>query len=366
MSVKLRSKPLKSGGEALYLDIYHNGKRNYEFLKIHILPKDSKEDKKEKKTLADSIRAKRQLEINNDEYGFVPSFKRKADFIEYFQKFNETYKGKGIRKFVATLHKFDDYLKHTKNKTIPSKNIDRKKWESLPIKNLTKKNCKGFYDYLKDECGLSGETPFDYFKRFQRVINKAIDEDIILKNPAKGIKVTRESNLLKKEVLTKEELQLLAKTYCGNDEVKRAFLFACFTGLGEAEIRQLNWGKIKNNRIKTEREKNGKPVYNQLPVNVIQLLGNPAKPDEKIFTLPSSTAISKNIRNWIKKAEIGKHITFYCARHTFGVLLVKSGANLKVVANCMAHSTTQTTEKYLNHLKAEEDEAINSLPTIDF
>lgn len=366
MSVKLRTKPLKNGGEAYYLDIYHNGKRNYEFLKIHILPKDSKADKKEKITLAESIRAKRQLEVNNDEYGFIPSFKRKADFIEYFQKFNDTYKGSGIRKFVATLNKFDDYLKYSKKKPLPKDNTHRKKWESLPIKNLTKKVCQGFCDYLKQESGLSGETPFDYFKRFQTVIGKAIDEEIILKNPSRGIKISRESNQMKKEVLTKEELQLLAKTHCGNEEVKRAFLLACFTGMGEAEIRKLTWGRINNDKIKLFREKNGKQVINHLHPVALKLLGERGKPSELIFTLPSDTAIAKNIRYWVKRANIDKKITFYCARHTFATQLLINGANLKTVADCLGHSSTQHTVKYLNYVNELKDEAINNLPTIDF
>ena len=38
MSVKLRRRKLKSGRISLYLDIYHEGQRHYEFLKIHLDP----------------------------------------------------------------------------------------------------------------------------------------------------------------------------------------------------------------------------------------------------------------------------------------------------------------------------------------
>ena len=36
--------------------------------------------------LAESIRAKRQLEIKNGEYGFRNEFKQKTNFIEYFRE----------------------------------------------------------------------------------------------------------------------------------------------------------------------------------------------------------------------------------------------------------------------------------------
>lgn len=36
--IKLRSKPLANGNKSLYLDIYHNGKREYLFLHLYLIP----------------------------------------------------------------------------------------------------------------------------------------------------------------------------------------------------------------------------------------------------------------------------------------------------------------------------------------
>lgn len=36
--VRIRTKKLADGSESLYLDIYQNGKRSYEFLKMYLLP----------------------------------------------------------------------------------------------------------------------------------------------------------------------------------------------------------------------------------------------------------------------------------------------------------------------------------------
>ena len=36
MSVKLRKKNLAGGKKGLYLDIYHNGQRHYDFLKLYL------------------------------------------------------------------------------------------------------------------------------------------------------------------------------------------------------------------------------------------------------------------------------------------------------------------------------------------
>lgn len=364
MGVHLRTKKLSNGGKTFYLDIYRDGVREYEFLGIKINPSDSTKDKNEKTTLAKTIRAKREIEVNSEEYEVVPKHKKKADFMQFFLAYIQNSKGKGVRKFKATLLRFDDYLKYSKDKS-SSKPFDERKWESFPVKRLSKKVCQGYYDYLKHESGLTGETPYDYFKRFRTVVNSAIDERMLLKNPLKGIQIKREGNNLKKEILEREELQKLTETYCGNTEVKRAFLFACFTGLGEAELRKLTWRRIQNDRLRIFREKNGEPIYNLLPPFALKILGERGASNDLIFTLPSSAAIGKNIRNWVKNAQIDKKISFYCARHTFAVQLLENGANLKTVADCLGHTSTKHTLKYLNYTNKLKDKAITDLPSLD-
>ena len=46
--VRLREKPLKDGQKSLYLDIYVNGARSYEFLKLYLQPETSKIAKEKK------------------------------------------------------------------------------------------------------------------------------------------------------------------------------------------------------------------------------------------------------------------------------------------------------------------------------
>ena len=36
--VRIRFKELQNGNKSIYLDIYRNGKRTYEFLKLYIVP----------------------------------------------------------------------------------------------------------------------------------------------------------------------------------------------------------------------------------------------------------------------------------------------------------------------------------------
>ena len=183
--------------------------------------------------------------------------------------------------------------------------------------------------------------------------------DIRFSNPNKD-------DTLKKQVLDTDELQILARTYCGNPEVKRAFLFACYTSLGLAEIRDLTWSNVNKGRLITYRKKTGELVNNRLNQTALELLGKPKKNEDYIFYLQelSDNGANKAIRYWVKRAKISKHITFYCARHTFACQLLINGANLKTVADAMGHSSTKSTLKYLNHVQRLQDEAIDNLPIL--
>lgn len=46
--IKVRTKKLVNGCQSIYLDIYMNGRRQYEFLKLYIIPKHNQADKKKK------------------------------------------------------------------------------------------------------------------------------------------------------------------------------------------------------------------------------------------------------------------------------------------------------------------------------
>jgi integrase len=353
MSVKLRWKKLKNGKKSAYLDIYHNKKRNYEFLRIYISGSDSKEIKKEKRFLANDIRNKREIALQASDYDYTPLFKKNIDFIAYFKDYEKNYSKKDFRKVKGAFNKFQDFIGK----------------EKIPIINITPRLCEDFQSFLKNpENGLSGETPYMYWKIFKAVIKRAIREEIISKNPAEEIKFTgsqKYNNQLRKKVLTEDELRLLAKTECGNNQVKRAFILACFTGLGMAEIRDLTWSRIDNDRIRLFRKKNGQPIDNNLPPTAIKVLGEPGKPNEKIFEIPSETAVNKNLKNWVARAGIEKKITFYCARHTFATMLLLRGANLKTVADSLGQTSTKHTIKYLYYVDSLKTEAINKLPNIE-
>lgn len=65
--IRLRQRKTASGNTTLYLDIYLNGKRSYEYLKLYLIPETNRKDKEKNRQtlqLAEAIRAKRVVVAN--------------------------------------------------------------------------------------------------------------------------------------------------------------------------------------------------------------------------------------------------------------------------------------------------------------
>lgn len=90
MKITVRRKNLSNGMKSLYLDIYapESGKRIKEYLKlyVHATPASKVEREFNKKTeaLAENIRSKRLLDLQNTAHGFQVELKKNGNFIDYF------------------------------------------------------------------------------------------------------------------------------------------------------------------------------------------------------------------------------------------------------------------------------------------
>ncbi len=353
MAIKLRKKPLANGKLSLYLDSWDGEQRQYEFLKLYLYPrpKDALEKEHNKDTLkmAENIRAKRELMVASDEYGFMPAFKKKVNFYEYLQQFIKGYTKKDIRMFGSMLKYLREYAQT----------------DYLPTKAITENFCRGFREFLDNHPNLSGETPYDFFARFKKVLKQAVRDNLFSNSPAQDVQNKRIDKTVSKDILNVEELQLLAKTHCGNDQIKRAFLFACNTGLRYCDIKVLQWRHIQGGSLQMTQQKTSKPVIINLNTTALRLLGEKGKPEEAVFTLPSHTGILKVLRYWKDRAGLSKTVTFHVARHSFATNLLIYETDVKTVSSLLGHTSLEHTQKYVRVVEALKQKAVNRLPEIE-
>lgn len=358
MSVKLREKKLSKGGISFYLDIYKNGKRSYETLDIKIYPGDPTQQKKEKREIAKLARNNKEIDLISNGYNYLPNHNKKIKFSDYAEAYLDNYTKKDKAMIDATIKQFKSFSDNA----------------SLKLHAIDKKILLEYKEHLETKAGLSGETPHNYFARLKKIFNDAYEHNIIPVNPATGIKFSKRSkdNTLKKQVLNKSELELLYKSDCNYPELKKAFLFACGTGLGLAEILNLRWSNVKNGVLDCNRAKTGNRINFKLQEHLIKMIGKSKEGNELILHLVNENGepLTNNganfrLESWMKKLKIDKDITFYCARHTFAVQLLLHGANLKAVSELMGHSDIRSTMKYLNYIGELKNKAIDNLPTYE-
>lgn len=360
MGVKLRENIKKSGVKSLFLDISVGGKRYKEYLGLHLIPAKTKEERERNKNikiLAESKRAKRELELIEQEQDYVLPQRRNIDFVKYFSDFVDDYPHKDKR---IVRYAYEWFVKF----------LEIKKIDSILTRELTPELCKEYVEYMQK--GLNGETPYNYYTKFKRVVRKAQKEKFMFDNPTDDIKVVRDEGL-KKDILTFTEIQSLANTYCGNPDIKRAFLFCLNTGLRWVDVNELKFknidfssSRLKFTQEKTKHSSKNSTVIIDLNLTAQKLIGEEGEPDKKIFNLPSHAGSLKTLKAWVKRAGINKHITWHCARHSFAVnLLGEVKADIKTVASLLGHSGLKHTEKYTRAVDELKNKAVNGLPEIN-
>ena len=99
--VRVRYKTLSDGSQSVYLDIYRDGKRQYEFLKLYLIPETNAAAKAQNKaTLAavNTIKSQRIIELTNGVAGLKnTSLRSKMLLLDWMQAYKESQEKKGVR-----------------------------------------------------------------------------------------------------------------------------------------------------------------------------------------------------------------------------------------------------------------------------
>ena len=212
--------------------IYQSGKRVYEFLGFY-LTKD-KTSSKETLKLAQNIQAKRQLEIQHSEHGFVPHFKKKANFVDYFQRLAQ-----GKPKDESA---WKNTLKHLQTFTRGR----------IQFSAVTEDWLETFKTYIVTK--VSQNTAHTYYGKIKAALNQAVKDKTIISNPCSVVSQIKRQDT-ERTFFELGEIEKLAQTPCRKNEVKRAFLFSCFIGLRLSDIRALQWQQIKGDTIEFRQKK---------------------------------------------------------------------------------------------------------------
>lgn len=346
MSVKLRSKKKRDGGESLYLDIYYKGTRKTEFLGLYITKNDP--ERKNKKDLAEKKRSQKELEIFANSNNLPNYFNGKEDFLKYYEN-----------KFPDIQH---NYLRNLIREFAKSKMIN----ETLAFNKIDEKFCESFKDWLISK-EYKNNSVWVLLNRFKTILNLAVREKIIPFNPAKNVKVKIQET--ERVFLTFDELKKLNEAKCDNDILKKSFLFSCFTGLRLSDIRQLTWGQIREGKLYFRQKKTKGIEYLPLTKQALNILDEIQRNGEEVndkkvfdFSMLYSHKLGDKLRKWAKTVKIDKEITFHSGRHTFATLSLQYGVDLFTLSKLLGHKNIAHTQIYAKIVNETLNEAVNKLP----
>ena len=371
--IHIRQKKLANGNLSLYLDIYINGMRSYEFLRLYIIPERNREDKERNRQtmqLANSIKSKRIMEIQNGEFGFKSQFKTDALFFDYYRAICNRRMGTESRgnwgNWFSCLHHLRKYERN----------------ERITFERITPEWVQGFRDYLDQDAiawdhdsrkrvkdkPLSENSKQSYFNKLRACLNRAYEDRIIPDNPCRGLDGFRGEETTRM-YLTIDEVKILAQTECEYPQIKSAFLFSCLTGLRKSDILRLRWGDIHHQgdftRIIFRQKKTRGLEYLDISHQAVVLMGDEGKPESLIFeNLLTTSATNRVIQEWVSTAGIHKKISFHCARHSFATMMLDLGTDIYTVSKLLGHREIATTQIYARVLDKNKQKAVSVIPQI--
>lgn len=359
---KLGAKVLSDGRESLFLDFYLgysmavssktgkeykrvNNKREFLSLYLWQAPRTPLERQQNKETLdlAKKIRYERGQELLESQEGYRIGKQKKEEvnYLDFMADYHASYTKKDANQIRRARTVFIDFLIDPKGKLLPEKitgSMTKEEKEAIRKSNakkeaqrekkaqglvvrpqqLTKDLMKAFTEYLINR--FTGEGAHTVYGRFKKMILAALDKDIITKNPCRGVSIKKDYGQLKKEILSQEEIVVLANTHYEkeNPDIHRAFIFCLYCGLRWCDVKDLTYANVdySNKLLKFEQSKTkahsaASGVVIPLNDGLLHLIGQPkdGNRNQIIFPLPSHTMCLKALRHWVARAGIEKHIT---------------------------------------------------------
>lgn len=322
-------------------------------------------------------------DLERKEANFAPVTKKSINVIDYTESMSKKALAEtGNRNSnYATFHSL-------------SSHIARCFGNNVPFKDINKVWIQRFLEYLRNEAvnlnyvrtpdlerrrliPLTENSQLRLFRNLNSVLSQAKREGIIQSNPCELIERIDKPKEKKgrRTYLELEEVHRLISTpfphTASTADYRNAFLFACCTGLRYSDLRTLTASQIKESEngifIDLTQRKTGEDLKIYLDDFALSLIPKrDENPDLPVFKLPKNSNANDNVafKTWFKNANITKHITWHCARHTTATIMLSNEIPLAVVSKQLGHTKLSTTQIYAKIVDKAQAEAAKKLSNL--
>ena len=223
-------------------------------------------------------------------------------------------------------------------------------------------DAKRFELHIKANFSFCHNYTVDIVKHLKRVLNYAIENEWIDRNPFLNYRCKRE--IVKGEILTENELNQIRTFDIFSptlDHIRKAFVFQSFTSLSYKELRTITVQDVLKDEatgseyIKVCRGKTAKKtgINSLIPLNVeakaiMQLFDNHPQRLQKGVLIPilSNQKYNEYLKQLQGIMDFKKKLTSHVARRTGATYYLTKGVPLESVSAMLGHSTTAMTQKH--------------------
>lgn len=365
-----RSDKEDANGEApLYLRIYHAKKLRHKKTDIYLREKHWNEDKQQ---IRKSHPKAKKLNLHLSRWkGRARDAIHNADPLTAK---NIKYQLEGINP-----NSYFDYL----DKILPSFSYDYQKLITAATNHLRKfapdlyitgvdvSLLKSFERHLLKK--VSQNTANEYMAVIRRILNRAIDDEIITPNDSPFVRGRFSMSWEDTDPTPLSWEQFITLRDCDPPKdlqlYKDMFLFSCYMdGMRLTDVLTFKTSTIKGGKSKYQMSKTGKrkqitivPAARDIIERyqggyyLFPLLNKKLKGDAKKDEIRRLTSkIWGKVKRLGKEAGLDTHLHFHMARNTSGYIAYKNGWSLPEIQEMYRHSTIQQTRDYLGKMAPEE------------
>ena len=230
--------------------------------------------------------------------------------------------------------------------------------DDLPLAEVNGELVRAFEFYLKTEKECQQNTVIRYMKCLKKIINLALANEWIEKNPFAGIKFHEKEVV--REFLTMDELMTIYQKEFSLPRlalVRDVFIFAAFTGLAFIDVQQLAAEHIVQDNnghywIRKTRQKTNNmcniPLLD-IPLAILKKYENNPTCIKRGVLLP--VPCNQNMNSYLKEIAdvcgIQKHLSTHVARHSYATsVCLANGVSIENVAKMLGHSNIKMTQHY--------------------
>lgn len=300
--------------------------------------------------------------------------KLKADmpFGEWLDYWYETYCKPNARP--ATQKTYEGYIRlylHPRLGSIPLNKVTTSDIQQMCTWMMTEARL----DQKNGDSGLSDSQVINCYSLCDRVLEKAMAEKLIVRNPAKGCKLPpnrpNEMKVLSREDMQKVLIQAKEENYY------ELFLLEFATGLRLGELMALQWDDVDlvTGELRINKQVNlvgSKLVISEpktkaavrtliLPPSVRKVMAEyktrvnsrwlfPSPKKDDLPIIPS--AVSRRLHTLLEHAGCEK-VRFHDLRHTFATNALAHGMDIKTLSTILGHVSSATTLNTYSHVTDE-------------